>query len=315
MNQQRYPGQAQNRAHLHVTHHLALPAGPRRRKKVRPVRRLPRQVFKTLLTVGGRLLLTGVALGATALMLLVVGGLIVFGARAAGAEAVNGGVAIKRLAPLPPPPGAAATPALVMLDRYLLEDGVEVTEYALPGTIADFQTTPVATPTMAVAQSPAEEPTPVSPLTGWPVGGQMTQTFGCSPYFTGIPGPACGDAAPWFHDGVDIANIEGAPVRAALSGTVIFAGPDTAGPVCGEYQGYGLSVIVDNGQGWRTLYAHLSRIEVVSGQPVEPDTLIGAVGRTGCASGNHLHFAVRHQGNLVDPARLIPDQERMESSE
>jgi murein DD-endopeptidase MepM/ murein hydrolase activator NlpD len=54
---------------------------------------------------------------------------------------------------------------------------------------------------------------------------------------------------------------------------------------------------------------------VVAGQPVEPDTLIGAVGRTGCASGNHLHLAVRHQGNLVDPARLIPTGERSESSE
>jgi len=308
-NQPRPAGRAPNRAHLHVTHHLALPAGKRRSKKVRPISRWPDRVLKTLFSVGGRLLLTGLALGATAVLLLVVGGLLVVGARAAGAT--DRAISIRRLAPLPPIPATVTATASerVILDRYLLEDGVEVTEYALPGV--DFQATEVATPTVA----PTEEPIPSSPLTGWPVGGQMTQAFGCSPYFTGLSGPACGDEAPWFHDGVDIANLEGAPVRAALSGTVIFAGPDPDGPVCGEHQGYGLSVIVDNGQGWRTLYAHLSRLEVVEGQAVGPETLIGAVGRTGCASGNHLHFAVQYEGDLVNPAALIPAGERNEQNE
>lgn len=81
-----------------------------------------------------------------------------------------------------------------------------------------------------------------SPLTGWPVGGPVSQGFGCSPYYTGIPGPACEADRPWFHDGVDIVAGSGTPVRAGLTGTVIFAGPDGDGPPCGAYRGYGLGV-------------------------------------------------------------------------
>jgi murein DD-endopeptidase MepM/ murein hydrolase activator NlpD len=150
---------------------------------------------------------------------------------------------------------------------------------------------------MLVAATPA-----ATPLIGWPVGGQMSQAFGCSAYTSGIPGPGCPADAPWFHDGVDIAAPVGRPVRAALDGTVIFAGADGSGPICnGGYRGYGLGVVIDNGQGWQTLYAHLSRIDVVVGQVVTPQTIIGAVGETGCASGPHLHFGLRHQGVLVDP--------------
>ncbi len=145
-----------------------------------------------------------------------------------------------------------------------------------------------------------------SPLVGWPVGGQMTQGFGCSVYYTGIPGPGCRAETPWFHAGVDIAAPVGRPVRAAMAGTVIFAGPDGSGPVCnGGYHGYGLGVVIDNGAGWQTLYAHLSRIDVAAGQVVGPQTIIGAVGETGCASGPHLHFGLRHKGGLLDPQIYI----------
>ncbi|MCP4371832.1 MAG: M23 family metallopeptidase, partial [Deltaproteobacteria bacterium] len=97
------------------------------------------------------------------------------------------------------------------------------------------------------ALSPAVETTP---LGGLPVGGQLSQAFGCSAYYTGIPGPDCDAERPWFHDGIDIAAGPGSPVRAALSGTVIFAGPDGDGPACGQYRGYGLGVVVDTGDGW-----------------------------------------------------------------
>jgi murein DD-endopeptidase MepM/ murein hydrolase activator NlpD len=140
-----------------------------------------------------------------------------------------------------------------------------------------------------------------SPLVGWPVAGEVSNPFGCTVYYSGIPGPGCPATAPWFHDGLDIAAPAGRPVRAALSGTVIFAGADGAGPGCGDYRGYGLGVVVDTGAGWQALYAHLARLDVVAGQTVTSDTLIGAVGETGCVSGPHLHFGLRYGADLVDP--------------
>ena len=150
-------------------------------------------------------------------------------------------------------------------------------------------------PLLITAASPA-------PLVGWPVRGRISQPFGCSPYYSGIPGPACPAEAPWFHDGLDIAVPSGQPVRAAISGTVIFAGADGTGPACGRYRGYGLAVVIDSGSGWQTLYGHLSDIFVVKGQPVRPDSLIGLSGASGCVSGPHLHFGLRGPAGVVDPA-------------
>ncbi len=157
----------------------------------------------------------------------------------------------------------------------------------------------------ATAQfSPAAIGEIVSPLTGLPVNGQLSQKFGCSSFYTGVPGSGCSPAQPWFHDGLDLAAGSGTPVRAALNGTVIFAGPAGDGPLCGQYRGYGLGVVVDSGTGWQTLYAHLSDIQVTAGQTVAPDTVIGTVGETGCVTGAHLHFGLRHNGELVDPLSI-----------
>jgi murein DD-endopeptidase MepM/ murein hydrolase activator NlpD len=168
---------------------------------------------------------------------------------------------------------------------------------------------PTATPNPTVSPNlpwPAPTNTPVAstpetPLVGAPVEGPVTQAFGCSPFYTGIPSPSCPAEAPWFHDGLDLLDEAGTPVRAAITGTVIFAGPDDDGPLCDAYRGYGLGVVVDSGDGWRILYAHLSRIDVTPGQTVTPQTIIGAVGDTGCVSGAHLHFGLRREGQLVDP--------------
>jgi murein DD-endopeptidase MepM/ murein hydrolase activator NlpD len=95
-----------------------------------------------------------------------------------------------------------------------------------------------------------------------------------------------------------------------LTGTVTFAGPDGDGPPCnpqsGAYRGYGLGIIIDNGHGWQALYAHLAEIKAIPGQPVTPDTVIGLTGNTGCATGPHLHFGLRRNGELVDPALFKP---------
>lgn len=153
---------------------------------------------------------------------------------------------------------------------------------------------------------------PVHPLIDWPVKGANKQGFGCSPYYTGIPGPGCPAESPWFHDGVDLAAAAGTPVRAVLTGTVIFAGPDGSGPVCRDgYRGYGLAIVSDDGADWQVLYAHLSRVDVTAGQVVTPETVIGAAGETGCVSGPHLHFGLRHNGVLVDPEEVtgLPGKE------
>ena len=153
----------------------------------------------------------------------------------------------------------------------------------------------------SINQPQAPEP----PLMGWPVKGRISQRFGCSPYYTGVRASHCPAATAWFHDGLDIATPPGTPVQAAITGTVIFAGADATGPACGQYRGYGLSVVVDNGNGWRVLYAHLSRIKVSVGQRVSPETIIGTVGATGCVSGPHLHFGLRYRGKLVNPELML----------
>jgi murein DD-endopeptidase MepM/ murein hydrolase activator NlpD len=75
---------------------------------------------------------------------------------------------------------------------------------------------------------------------------------------------------------------------------VTFAGGDTC---CS----YGLYVIIDHGNGYSTLYGHLSQINVAAGQTVAQGQVLGLGGRTGYATGNHLHFEVRINGAPTDP--------------
>jgi murein DD-endopeptidase MepM/ murein hydrolase activator NlpD len=101
--------------------------------------------------------------------------------------------------------------------------------------------------------------------------------------------------------GIDIglARDPRAPVYAVEAGTVAFAGGETC---CS----YGLYVIVDHGNGFKTLYAHLSEISVSKGQPVSKGTRLGTAGSTGYSTGTHLHFEVHLDGKRVDPMRFLP---------
>jgi murein DD-endopeptidase MepM/ murein hydrolase activator NlpD len=99
-----------------------------------------------------------------------------------------------------------------------------------------------------------------------------------------------------FHAGLDFAASYGSTIRAADSGTVIFAG---------WYGGYGRAVIIDHGKGITTLYGHTSELYVADGQPVERGQAIAAVGSTGLSTGPHLHFEVRRNGTPVDPANYL----------
>lgn len=95
-----------------------------------------------------------------------------------------------------------------------------------------------------------------------------------------------------MHTGVDIANQTGTPVKAAGDGKVI----ETA-----RERGYGNMVLIDHGKGRTTLYGHLSSIDCKSGDLVQAGDVIGKVGSTGFATGPHLHFEVRINGDPVDP--------------
>ena len=95
-----------------------------------------------------------------------------------------------------------------------------------------------------------------------------------------------------FHQGLDIGAPYGSPVRAAASGTVSYAG---------WMQGYGNIVILQHPGGVETRYAHQSQLSVTVGQQVSAGDVLGAVGATGDATGPHLHFEVRLNGQPVDP--------------
>ena len=98
------------------------------------------------------------------------------------------------------------------------------------------------------------------------------------------------------HTGIDMACSTGTPIRAAMSGTVVHAGWSN---IFGNY------VILNHGNGYQTLYGHMSKILVKKGQSVDSSTKIGLVGSTGYSTGPHLHFTVYKNGKLVDPLTLL----------
>jgi murein DD-endopeptidase MepM/ murein hydrolase activator NlpD len=120
----------------------------------------------------------------------------------------------------------------------------------------------------------------------WPVDGVVT-----SPYGLRLRG-----WSPDLHEGVDVAAPQGTPVQAMKAGRVEHAG---------SWGGYGLSVMISHGSNVRTLYAHLSRIDVRRGDRVGGGQQIGAVGQTGNATGPHLHFEVWRWGRAEDPVPLL----------
>ena len=99
------------------------------------------------------------------------------------------------------------------------------------------------------------------------------------------------------HKGLDIAAPYGTPIYAAASGTVTRA--------ANKYDGYGNSVMVANDDGNVTMYAHMSSIAISYGDYVVKGQLLGYVGSTGYATGNHLHFEVRSNGYYLDPLDYI----------
>lgn len=100
------------------------------------------------------------------------------------------------------------------------------------------------------------------------------------------------------HLGIDIAAGKGSPVYAADTGFVIAKGNDEAG--------YGNVIMIDHGNGYWTIYAHLSEIGVSMCQSVKNGQWIGAAGDTGNARGVHLHFEVMNDGQSLNPWLVLP---------
>jgi len=98
------------------------------------------------------------------------------------------------------------------------------------------------------------------------------------------------------HLGIDLASVANASVPASNSGRVIYTG------IMGIY---GLTVIIDHGQGIFSLYGHLSRIDVEKGQKLKKGDIIGLTGQTGLAGGDHLHFSILVNGIFVNPEEWI----------
>lgn len=100
-----------------------------------------------------------------------------------------------------------------------------------------------------------------------------------------------------WHQGIDIAIKTGTSIKPIKAGKVIAAGWD---------YGYGLSVVVDHGEGLTSRYAHLSKVLVTMDRQITADTVVGLVGSTGHSTGPHLHLEVALDGKTINPSEYLP---------
>jgi murein DD-endopeptidase MepM/ murein hydrolase activator NlpD len=129
----------------------------------------------------------------------------------------------------------------------------------------------------------------------WPLTGEITQGFGCTPYPFEPYDPSC--PGRHFHSGLDIATVYGTPVAATDSG-VVYDFPSS--------YGYGNHVIMVHGNGWVSIYGHLSRFGVGNGDAVHAGQVIGYEGSTGNSTGPHLHFEIRFNDVPRNPLQYLP---------
>jgi murein DD-endopeptidase MepM/ murein hydrolase activator NlpD len=127
----------------------------------------------------------------------------------------------------------------------------------------------------------------------WPAVGRVTSAFGQrNDPFSREEGE--------FHQGIDIANMLGTPIRATADGVV---------RVASWHGGYGRLIIIDHGRGYRTHYAHNAKILVSVGDRVKRGQIIGYMGTSGHSTGYHVHYEVWHNGRIMNPAKFAKARE------
>jgi len=119
------------------------------------------------------------------------------------------------------------------------------------------------------------------PTSGW----NMSQPFGHTSFER-------------YHTGIDLTSRSGTTIFASASGRITFTGGGWGG-------GYGNHIIITHGNGFSTLYGHLSRINVSNGQWVNQGQAIGIMGSTGWSTGVHLHFEIRKNGSPQNPLNYL----------
>ncbi len=164
---------------------------------------------------------------------------------------------------------------LQQAEEHLIEEGVEE---------ADHEPRFYKPPKMQTGSRPYFD---------WPVDeARLTRGFSSDP----VKSPRSRRKRP--HLGVDLAAPKGSPILASHSGVVIYVG--------NGFKGYGKLIVVEDQNGWASLYAHLSRAFVREGQRVLQGEKIGAMGKTGRAFGVHLHFEIRTLNGPIDPLEYLP---------
>jgi murein DD-endopeptidase MepM/ murein hydrolase activator NlpD len=210
--------------------------------------------------------------------------------------------------------GVAATLANGPFGRAGEVQGAVATpgEVAVRATLAPLAASPVQAPRSTPRPTPVEVPGPSAPpapvppetLEGYrsPLPhGRLTLPFGPSPWGSRV---VEGQA---FHDGIDLATFCGDRVKAAHDGTVLAAGRRFDAEIgwVGDLQPYfdrldrkhlwgtlPITVVIDDGNGYRSIYAHFGKVVVKKGQTVKAGQLLGYEGATGRASGCHLHYGL-----------------------
>ena len=178
--------------------------------------------------------------------------------------------------------GKRLVTADVVYVNGLEEDRTEVDSVVLKEPVDQVVSVGTAEPVQGVSSSSGGSAASSSGGFIWPVdGGHVT----------------CGINGYWGHTGMDIGANRGTVIRAAASGTVVKA--------VRQYYAYGIHVKISHGNGIYTLYAHMSQLAVSYGDYVQQGQIIGYVGQTGNAYGNHCHFEIIINGRFMDPAKYI----------
>ena len=188
------------------------------------------------------------------------------------------GLAVARFAPDHSP---ATGGPFVPLDAAAVRSPFERASLTLSATLAEAERLKTA-----VARAPFGRPLEGTPEVTSPFGARVDPFLG----------------RPALHTGVDLAEASGTEVLATAPGRVVSAGP---------VSGYGNMVEIDHGAGLTTRYAHLSALAVDVGQNVAAGAIVGRVGTTGRATGPHLHYETRIDGEPVDPLRFLQAGERL----